>query len=77
MKPELIELLKVFAYVLENHSGGLSYDTLGGGVNVSVDQDWRDDVCIGFPDNGDASRLREIIEANAESIHGEKGATKP
>jgi len=64
MKPELLELLKDLADVLEKHSGGICYYTTGQGIVVSFGQHYDDEVCIGFPENGDVSKLRAIIQAN-------------
>jgi hypothetical protein len=65
VNPEMLELLKDLADVLEKHSGGLSYTTDDDGVYVSIGEWGECDVCIGWPKNGNVSRLREIIDANA------------
>ncbi len=65
MTPEMLELLKDLADVLEKHSGGLSYTTDDDGIYVSIGEGWKGAVCIEWPQNGNVSRLRKIIEANA------------
>lgn len=69
MKPELIELLKDLADALEKHGGGLSYKTSDNGIYVSIGEDWKNDVCIGWPMCGNVKELRRIIEANTEDAH--------
>ena len=65
MTQEMIELLKDLADVLEKHNGGLSYTTDDDGIYVSIGEGWKGAVCIKWPQNGNVSRLLEIIEANA------------
>jgi len=67
MKPELIELLKDLADVLEKHSGGLCYTKDDDGVHVSVGATYGDFVSIEWPKNGDVSLIRRIIKANSGS----------
>ena len=68
MTPEMIELLKDLADVLEKHKGGLSYTTDDDGVHVTIDNDWRRGkrVCIGWPADGNVSEIRRIIFANKD-----------
>jgi len=73
MKPELLELLKELADVLEKHAGGLSYKMYDG-IYVSVGEGWRDEVCIEWPQNGNVSRLREIIQDNVPAQTPTTGA---
>lgn len=65
MTPEMRELLKDLADVLEKHSGGLSSTIDDDGIYVSIGER-KGAICIGWPQNGNVSRLRKIIHANAE-----------
>ena len=67
MTPEMIELLKDLADVLEKHKGGLSYTTSDDGVHVTINGDWRPGkrVCVGWPDSGNVSEIRRIISAHS------------
>lgn len=69
----MLELLKDLAYVLEKHNGGLTYTTADDGVHVTLGSNWSaaSRVCIEWPSGGDVSRLREIIQANAEPVRAE------
>lgn len=71
MKPEMLELLKDIADVLEKHDGGLTYTTSDDGIHVTQGEDWKSRVCIEWPRNGNVSRLRQIITANAELSRGD------
>lgn len=64
MKPEMLELLKDLADVLEKHKGGLSYTTSDDGVHVTHGEQWGRGVCIEWPSNGNVSEIRRIIKAN-------------
>lgn len=64
MEEKLIELLKDLSDVLEKHDGGLSYKTSDDGIYVSVGEDWKNAVCIGWPFNGNVDELRQIVEWN-------------
>ena len=66
MTPEMLELLKDLADVLEKHDGGLTYTTSDDGIHVTQGDDWKTRVCIEWPSNGNVSRLREIIQANSQ-----------
>ena len=68
MKPEMLELLKDLADVLEKHRGGLSCTTSDDGIHVSIGDNWHErGVCIGWPQGGNVSELRRIIQANETS----------
>jgi hypothetical protein len=66
MKPEMLELLKDLADVLEKHAGGLTYTTSDNGIHVTQGEDWKSRVCIEWPSNGNVSEIRRIIQANSE-----------
>ena len=69
MKPEMLELLKDLADALEKHAGGLSYTTDDNGIHVSVGESWHErGVCIGWPQAGNVSEIRRIIQANAKDL---------
>lgn len=65
--PEMLELLKDLADVLEKHNGGLTYTTSDDGIHVTQGENWESRVCIEWPYNGNVSRLRQIIQANETS----------
>lgn len=65
--PEMLELLKDLADVLEKHNGGLTYTTSDDGIHVTQGEDWESRVCIEWPYNGNLSRLRQIIQANSQT----------
>ncbi len=67
MKPEMMELLKDLAAVLEKHQGGLSYTNRDDGIHVHLGEDCKTNVCIGWPMCGNVTELRQIIKADAES----------
>ncbi len=66
MKPEMLELLKDLAVVLEKHAGGLTYTTSDDGIHVTQGEDWKDRVCIEWPSNGNVSEILRIIQANVK-----------
>ena len=75
MKPEMIELLKDLADVLEKHSAGLSYTSMDDGIHVSIGDEWNErGICIGWPENGNVSGIRRILHANAPIADGEREA---
>jgi len=64
MKPEMLELLKDLADVLEKHKGGLTYTTSDNGIHVAIGDVWvGSGVCIGWPSDGNVSEIRNIIQA--------------
>jgi hypothetical protein len=65
MTPEMLELLKDLADMLEKHSGGLTYTTSDDGIHVTQGDDWKSRVRIGWPSNGNVSEIRRIIQANS------------
>jgi hypothetical protein len=67
MTPEILELLKDLADVLEKHSGGLNYTTYDDGIYVSIGEGWKGAVCIKWPQNGNVSEIRRIIQANVSA----------
>ena len=68
MTQKMLGFIKDLADVLEKHSGGLSYTTDDDGIYVSIGEGWKGAVCIGWPQDGNVSRLRKIIEANAPAM---------
>jgi hypothetical protein len=72
MRPELINLLTDLADVLEKHMGGLYYKTSDDGIYVSVDEDWENDVCIGWPMSGNVKEIRRIIGARQVMLEREQ-----
>ena len=66
MKPEMLELLKDLADVLEKHAGGLTYTQADDGIHVTQGEEWGRCVCIEWPSNGNVSEIRKIIQANTE-----------
>ena len=66
MNAKMLELLKDLADVLEKHNGGLTYNYDDDGVHVTIGEEWDDRICIGFPDNGDVSKMRNIIQYNQQ-----------
>lgn len=63
----MLELLRDLADALEKHSGGLI--AIDDGINVTQGAVWETRVCIGWPQNGNVSRLREIIKDNERIIY--------
>ena len=62
MKPEYIPFLKDLADVLEKHSGGFTTTIYDDGIYAMIGDDHRDKIGIGWPCNGETSRIRKIIE---------------
>lgn len=87
MNPKLIALLIDLANVLEKHKGGLTYTRSDDGVHVTVEDlnmenaDWpsadRPRVCIGWPENGDVSVLRTIINQHMASASPSPASPSP
>lgn len=62
----MLELLRDLADALEKHSGGLM--AIEDGINVTQSAVWETRICIGWPQNGNVYRLREIIKNNERII---------
>jgi len=66
MNPKLLALLKDLADVIEKHDAELYYTNDDDGIHVGVGVKKGDSCCIGWPEDGDVSEIRQIIEDNTK-----------
>ena len=59
MSEQFIAFLEELADVIEKHNGGITYTRSDDGIHVTQGAE---SVCVGWPDDGDASEIRELIK---------------
>lgn len=57
----MVAFLEDLAAILKKHKAGLAYTTSDDGVYVTINDDWKNKKCIGFPSNGECLDLDLLI----------------
>lgn len=66
MSKEMIAFLSDLADVIERHKGGIAYTVRDDGVYATLNGCWVSKVNIGWPSNGDVSKIRRVISNSKE-----------